>query len=203
MTTSLLAASWRVVARPPLLIPVGFALLLVLGTWPWLEEGNAHRVRVVVAIVLACGLAATADDPATEVAATSPYPRALRSATRLLVGLALVLPVAALSLVLVEREVSATPSLDVSVQVLALLVIGPAIGYAVWAWGDSIQATYVATAGVLCCSFALWVLPDTWSVIQAQPWGPPWEAALIRWSALLLLGTAIVASAWRDPVARR
>lgn len=203
MTNALLTASWRVVARPPLLIPVGFALLLIAATWPWLDDGYAARVRVVVTIVLACGLAASADDPVSEVVAASPYPRALRCAMRLLVGLSLVLPAAALSLLLVEQQVSATPSTEVIVQVLALLIVGPAIGFGMWAWGDVTQAKYAATAGVLCFSFALWALPATWSVIKVQPWGPPWEGMLIRSGALVLLGLAILTAAWREPHARR
>jgi len=33
--------------------------------------------------------------------------------------------------------------------------------------------------------------------------GPPWEAALVRWFALVCLGAAIMANAWRDPLSRR
>lgn len=203
MTRSLLVASWRAVARPPLLIPVGAALLVSLASLPWLGEGSATTVRTSVATLLACGLAASADDPAGEVAAASPYSRPLRCAARLLVGLALALPVAALSLALVEQQVSSTRSLEVSLQMLSLLMIGPAVGFALWAWGDLTQAPYAAAVGVLCVAFAWWAVPGQWGVVMAQPWGPPWEAILIRWSALVLLGLAIVAGAWGEPAARR
>jgi hypothetical protein len=58
-------------------------------------------------------------------------------------------------------------------------------------------------AGVLRASLALWMLPTAWSVIRIQPWGPPWQAALIRWVALGTLAAAVVAGAWRDPFTRR
>lgn len=203
MTGSLFAASWRAVARPPLLVPVGLALVLTLATVPWLDEGSATVIRTGVAVLLACGLVATADDPAAEVAAASPYSRPARCAARLLIGLALAVPVAALSLVVVELEVGSTRSLGVSMQMVSLLAIGPAVGFAAWARGDLVQAPYAATVGVLCCAFALWAVPAPWSVVAAQPWGPPWQAVLIRWSAMLLLGLAIVAGAWREPATRR
>jgi hypothetical protein len=177
--------------------------LLTLATVPFLSAGNAHQVRTGVATLLACALAGTAEDPAGEVAAASPRPRWLRCGTRLLLGLALALPMAILSLALVEQQVGVIPTQGAAVQLLAVLMIGPAIGFAVWAWGDMAQPTYAAMAGVLCFSLALLLLPTGWTVIKVQPWGPPWEAALIRWVALVALSAAIVATAWRDPFTRR
>lgn len=95
------------------------------------------------------------------------------------------------------------PTQGVALQMLALVLVGPAIGFAVWACGDMRQPTYAAMAGVLCVSLAFLLLPTGWAVINVQPWGPPWEAALIRWTALVCLGVATVATAWRDPFTRR
>ena len=203
MSASLLAASWRVVAQPPVLVPIAVAVLLTIATVPYLDSGHADQVRIGVATLLACALAATADDPASEVTAAAPRPRWARCATRLLLGLALVLPAAILSLTLAEQQDAATPTAGVGVQMLAVLLIGPAAGFAVSAWGNIAQPTYAAMVGVVCVSLALWLLPATWSVLQYQPWGPPWEASLIRWSAVVLLGCALVLSAWRDPATLR
>lgn len=201
MTGSLVRASWGVVTRPPVLVPAGAAALVVFATAPFLDGGNAHLVRIGVATMLACALAATADDPACDVAAASPHPRRVRCGTRLLLGLALVVPVAALSLALTEQQVGPIRAGDSAVQMLAFLAVGPAIGFAVWAWGDMAQPTYPAMAGVVCFALSLQLLPTTWSVINVQPSGPPSEAAVFRWFALVCLGAAIMASAWRDPQA--
>lgn len=201
MTGSLFQASWRVVAQPPVLVPTGAAVLLALATTPFVSVGNAHQVRLGVATLLTCALAATAEDPAGEVAAASPYPRRVRCGVRLLLGLALVLPVAILSLTLIEHQVDAIRTPGTAVQMLAVVAVGPAIGFAVWAWVDMAQPSYAAMAGVLCFVLSLLLLPTTWSVIKVQPWGPPWEAAMVRWSAMVCLGAAMVASTWRDPAA--
>jgi hypothetical protein len=202
MSGSLLAASWPVVAQPPVLVPVGVAALLTLTTAPYLDSGHADQVRIGVATVLACALAATAEDPASEVTAAAPRPRWVPCVTRLLLGLALVLPVAILSLALTQHQGPGTPVHGAGVQMLAVLMLGPALGFGVWAWGNAAQPTYAAMVGVVCIALVLWLLPATWSVLQYQPWGPPWEAALIRWSALVLLGCALALSAWRDPADR-
>jgi hypothetical protein len=200
---TLLSASWRAVARPPLLIPVAVAALLALATVPLLDDGYADRVRIGVAMVLACAWAATADDPAHEVAAASPYAPWRRCAARLLIGLVVVVPVGVLVVAVGELQAGATRSTGAALQVLALLVVGPAIGFGLWAWAGLSEPAYIATVGVLCCMLALWFLPNTWTVVDAQPWGPPWEAVVIRWGALLLLGIAALAWAWRDPAERR
>lgn len=203
MSASLVIASWRVVAQPPVLAPVGVALLLAVTSVHYLNSGHADQVRMGVATLLACALAATAEDPATEVTAASPRARWVRCGARLGLGFALAVPIAILSWLLINQESAGSATPGLAVQTVALLLIGPAVGFGVWAWSDAARPTYAAMGGVLCVSLALWLLPATWSVVQVQPWGPPWEAAVIRWSALVLLACAIVASAWRDPLTRR
>lgn len=203
MSASLLTASWRVVAQPPVLVPLGVALLLTLATVPYLDAGYADQVRMGVATLLACALAATAEDPAADVTAASPRARWARCGARLGLGFALAAPVVIVTWLLTDRADTAAMTPALAVQTLALLAIGPAVGFSVWAWSDAARPTYAAMVGVLCLSLALWLLPATWSVTRVQPWGPPWEAAVIRWSALILLAGAVVATAWRDPLTRR
>jgi hypothetical protein len=142
---TLVLASWRAVARPPLLVPAAVGTRIAVATVPFLDDGYADRVRVGVAVVLVCAWTASADDPAREVATAAPVPRRVRCSVRLLVGVAVVLPVAILALVLGEARASGTPSAALSLQVLAILVIGPAIGFGLlllgpavlaWAWRD-------------------------------------------------------------------
>jgi hypothetical protein len=42
-------------------------------------------------------------------------------------------------------------------------------------------------------------LPIGWVLVDAQPWGPPWEATMLRWAAVVLLAAAVLALALRDP----
>ena len=198
MSGPLLWASWRVVGRPPLLICLGVAVVVTIAV-PLIDSGHADQARLGVATLLACALAVTADDPAPEVTAATPHPRWARCGSRLLLGLAMALPIAILALALTELQDPATPTRVAAFQMLAVLLTGPAVGFGVWAWGNASQPTYAALVGVLCLSFALWLVPATWSVVQVQPWGPPLHAVLIRCSALALLACVVVAMAWRDP----
>jgi hypothetical protein len=202
MSRALLAVSWRVVAQGTVLLPAATAAVLTVAAAPLVDGAHAHELRLGVACLLACALAATADDPAAEVAAAAPHPRWARCSARLALGFALAVPVV-LSLAIVERSAPAPPMPGAGLQLLALLLVGPAAGFAVWAWHDAAQPAYAAMVAVLCVSLALWVLPTEWSVVSTQPWGPPWQAALIRWSALAVLGAAVVAAAWRDPYTAR
>ena len=205
MSRLLLRASWQVVARPPVLICVGVAL--TIAAVPLLDGGHADQVRIGVATLLACALAATAEDPASEVTAATPRPRWVRCGSRLLLGLALALPIAVLALVLTGLQDAAMSTRVAGLQMLAMMLTGPAVGFGMWAWSKTSQPTYAALVGVLCVSLVLWVVPATWSVIQFQPWGPPLDAFRIRCAALALLACAIVVAAWRDgagpPSARR
>jgi hypothetical protein len=202
MTTSLVTASWRAVAQPTLLVPIGLAALMTAATVMFLGPEHAERMRLGVAAVLACALAATAEDPADEIAAASPYPRWMRCATRLSIGIALVMPIAVVALLLFDTGNGWHRTGDDAVQMLAMLLAGPAIGFGVLEWGNLAQPAYAALVGVACWSLASWSIPAAWSIVGIQPWGPPQEAVLIRWGALILLAVAIVLDTWRDPLTR-
>lgn len=197
MTTSLVAASWRAVAQPTLLVPTGLAALMTAATMVFLGPEHAERMRIGVAAVLACALAATAEDPADEIAAASPCPRWMRCATRLSIGIALALPLAVVAVTLFDPGNGRTG--EAAVQTLAIMLAGPAIGFGMWKWGNLAQPAYAALVGVACWSLASWSIPAAWSIVGIQPWGPPQEAALIRWSALILLSLAVALATWRDP----
>ena len=198
MSGSLLRASWRVVARPPVLICLGVAALVTIAA-RLVDSGHGDQARIGVATLLACALAATAEDPASEVTAATPHPRWVRCGSRLLLGLAMALPLAILTLVVTQAQDAAMPTRAAGFQMLTVLLTGPAIGFGVWVWGSASQPTYAALVGVLCLSFALWLVPATWSVIQFQPWGPPLDAVLIRCAALTALACVVCVTAWRDP----
>jgi hypothetical protein len=201
MTGSLARASAAAVLRSPAPLLAATAGLLVLVSAQYLQGGPEHQVRLGCATLLACALAATAEEPAAEVAAATPRPAWSRGGSRLLLGLVLVVPVAVLSLG-TTGAVSEGTSVGVpAVQMLALVSTGPAVGFGFMAWGRG-QPAYAATVGVVCLSAALWLLPLDWSVTKVRP-GLPADDLLLRCAALALLGHGVVAAAWRDPASAR
>jgi hypothetical protein len=199
---SLLAASWLAVRRAPLLVPVLAALALVAATVPVQDDGHAIQVLRGVGVLLAAGWLATMDDPAGEVAAGSPYPRAMRSLARMLAGLAVVVPVWLLAAATAQWRLAATPVLGLAVEAAALCAAGVAIGAGLRAWTGQHSPSYLAVIGLLATALSTGMLPRGWTMVQEQIWGPPWQAAQLRWAALLLVAVGVLVLALRDPLHR-
>jgi hypothetical protein len=194
---SLLEGSWLAIRRAPVLAPLGVALLLVVGTVPWLDT---HGVQVLhgVAVLAACALAGATDDPAAEVVAAAPYPRWVRTGARLATATALTMPVVVLAVLLTELRNGQTPLLLLGAELLGFTLVGATIGAVLRARGMAMPA-YPAVVAVLVLAVLVRQLPRTWLLVDVQPWGPPWEAALVRWSAFTLLAVALLSLALRDP----
>ncbi len=62
--------------------------------------------------------------------------------------------------------------------------------------------SHVAVVGALVAAVVSDALPRGWQLNQERIWGPPWEAAHIRWAAVLLAGVAVLALAMREPLWR-
>ena len=201
---SLLAVSWWLVRRPPLLAPAVAALLLT-GVSLLLMEVDYQALRLMrgVALLLACAWVAAMDDPAGEVTAASPYSRTERSLSRLAATGAVVVPTWVVCAAAVERVVPQTPVLGTGVEALALAALGVAVGAGLRAWRDIHMASQLAVLGLLAIALLTNVMPRWYLLVQPQPWGPPWEAAQIRWWALALVAVGVLALALRDPVRSR
>jgi hypothetical protein len=195
-------ASWWVVLRPALLVPTGLAVLLVLGTAWGLDDGFGLRVLRGVGVLLVCALVTTVDDPSAEVAASSPYPRAVRTAVRVLSGAAVVAAAWGACAAFVQWRAPDVPVRGLGVETLALAALGLAMATGLRAWREQQAPAHAALVGVVGAAFLSGSLPRWYALQQSQTWGPPWEAAQIRWAALLLVGAGIVALALRDPLAR-
>lgn len=156
-----------------------------------------------VGLLLACAWVSTMDDPMGEVAAASPYPRCVRALTRAGVGAALLLPVWVSCAALVEAGAETVPVLRLSLMSLTVGFAGMAIAAGLRFWMGYHQPSYIAVPTLVAFVVALDLLPRGWDMLPAQTWGPPWEAAQLRWSALLLLGVGVLALALRDPLAQR
>lgn len=200
MTRSLVAASWFTVRRPGLFAPAVAALVLVGVTVHAMDDGHAVQVLRGVGILLACGWAATLDDPSGEVAGASPYPRAVRSLFRITAGALVVLPVWTVAAVAADLQFDPTPVWGLTLETLAISVGGLAIGAGLRAWAEQLTPSHLAVVGVVVLAVAINALPRGWVMVQTQVWGPPWEAAQLRWLALLLLAAGILTLALRDPV---
>ncbi len=203
MNASLIAASWTVVRRSGLLIPVAAAVLLVGATSHLFDDGYAAQVLRGVGVLLACGWVSTMDDPMGEVAAGSMYPRSVRSLARAVVGLALIVPVWLGVAVLGEWRAGELPLFPLGLEAAGLGLAGVAAAAGLRAWGDRHQPSYLAVPGLVALAVGINSLPRGWAMVPFQTWGPPWEAAQLRWAALALLCAGLLVAALRDPMAGR
>jgi hypothetical protein len=202
MTTAsnLAGASWLAARRTRVLTPVAGVLVLVSATAPWQDT---HSVPVLhgVALLTAAAVAASTDDPVADVVAATPYPRHLRTLGRLLVALAVAVPAYLVAAVVAELRAQQTPLASLTVEALVLGLAAAATGAALRDRGVHAPA-YPAALGVLLLLFVLHWLPRGWVMVDPQPWGPPLEAALVRWTSLALLSAGVLALALRDPATR-
>jgi hypothetical protein len=198
-----LSASWGALRRASLLVPVAGAGLLVLASTPVLDDGYGMTVLRGVGVLLACAWVVSTDDPMGEVLAAAPYPRVVRWGARMLVAMAVVVPTWAGAALVVEQRASFVPVLAVGLEGVGLCAVGLAVGAGLRAWRGHLMPSYLAVVGVVVAAFVSDALPRAWRLNQDQFWGPPWEAAHIRWAAVLLLGVAILALAMRDPLEGR
>lgn len=197
---TVLAGSWWLVRRPGLLVPAGAALVLVLAAVPVLDDGWAMRVLRGVGLLLACAWVSATDDPAGEVVAASPYPRRVRTLARVLAALPPLVLVWAAAAVVVQSRAPETPVLGLGVETLALGLLGLGIGTALRAWHDLHQPAYAASFGVVLLTVVMAGSPRWYALHQTQTWGPPWEAAQLRWWGLVLVAAGLVALALHDPL---
>ena len=199
---AILGASWWLVRRPGLLVPVAAACVLVALTGPVLDDGYGVQVLRGAGVLLACALVSSTDDPAGEVLAASPYPRWLRTTARVLSAALVVVTAWAAQAVLVEWRAPDVPVLGLGLEGLAFGMAGLGIGAGLRAWRDQHAPSYLAAAALLGLALITNVAPRWYALQQGQTWGPPWEAAQIRWAALLLVAAGVVGLALRDPLER-
>lgn len=203
MNASLVTASWMVVRRSGLLIPVAATCALVAATVHLFDDGYAAQVLRGVGVLLACAWVSTLDDPMGEVAAGSAYPRSLRSLVRAAVGLAVIVPLWTGVALLGEWRAGELSLLPLALEAAGLGLAGVAAGAGLRAWGDRHQPSYLVVPAVVALAVGINSLPRAWAMVPFQTWGPPWEAALVRWAALALLCAGLLVAALRDPMSGR
>jgi hypothetical protein len=199
---ALVGAAWLAVGRPPLLVPAAAALVLSLVTGPW-QDFYDTRVLHGVAVLLACALTAATDDPAGEVVAAAPVPRHVRTLSRLLATLVVVVPVALVAVVVARLRSPFVPLEGTVLELVGYAALGVALGTALRAWAGLLRPAYAAVVGMLLLALLTYALPRGWVMVDPQPWGRPYDAALLRWAGLIVLSLGIVGLALRDPAGRR
>lgn len=199
MSGALVGACWLAARRAKVLAPVAGVLGLVGATVPW-QDTHAAVVLHGAAVLTAAAVATGTDEPSADVAGATPYPRHVRTLTRLLVSAAVAAPAYVVGLAVADLR-SGTPLLPLAVEGLVLAFAAAAAGTALQARG-AVNPAYLASLGVLLLIFALRWLPAGWGMVDPQPWGPPLQAALFRWSALALLAAGVLGLGLRDPATR-
>jgi hypothetical protein len=201
MHRELLGASARALHRGAVVGPVLAATVLAVLAVPVLDDGWALHVLRGVGVVLGLAVVVAVDDPAGVVLAASPHSAAKRTLARAVVVLAVALPVWSTAAVL-ARWKAEVPVGAVALETAGWWVLGLAVAAAVWRVSGTLSPSYVAGPALLGLALAADGLPRAWALLAQQTWGPPWEAAHLRWVAVLLAGTAVAAWALRDPLDR-
>ena len=199
---AVLPAAWLGVRHGWLPLPVLAAVALVLSTLPWQDEGKAVPVLHGVAVLLACAMASCLDDPSHDLAAAAPVPLRTRTAGRVLVAGAFVLPVLVAAFAVARWRFAPLPVAGLAAEAAGYLVAGVTVAAALRAWRGTAVPSYPAVTGVLVVALLTWSLPRGWAMVDPQPWGPPYDAALWRWVGLLLVASASLLAATRDPLDR-
>ena len=198
----LLPSAWLAVRRGSVPLPLVAAGLLVLGTLPWQDDGHAAQVMHGVAVLVACAFATSLDDPSGDLAAASPTRRSTWTAARLVATAAVALPVLACALVVARVRYDPLPTVVVLAESVGYLLAGIAVAAGLRAWRGTHLPSYPAVIGVLLVAMLTYALPRAWAMVDPQPWGPPYAAALWRWLGLVLVTVACLLVALRDPLDR-
>lgn len=198
-TPVVLAASARAVDGAGLRLPVAAALVLVAATSA-VTDSYGVQVLGAVGVLLGFALQAAVDDPERSILAAAPYSLASRSLHRVAVATALALPVWLVAAGVARVHTSSIPVASMALQVVVIWGLAVAIGVGVCRASPSPSPSYLATPVLLGLVLIAHVLPRQWQIFDAQPWGPPWIAAQLRWCGLLLVAVGLVTLLLREPM---
>jgi hypothetical protein len=178
------------------------SVVLVVATVPWQGGGFATSVVHLVVLLTALAVAVSFDDPTGDVATAAPVPRSTWTAARTVVTLERVLPVLVVGFLVAWLRFRPLPGWGLVAETTGHLVAALAVVAGLRAWRGTHLPSYPAGGGVLLVALVTRALPGGWAMVDPQPWGPPYEAALWRWLGLVLVALAVLAVAVRDPLDR-
>lgn len=197
---TLVRASWLAVRRPMLVVPLAAALLLLAATLP-VQDRHPALVLHGLAVLLAAACAAGTDDPAGEVVAASPYPLGVRAGLRLGLVAVVAAPVWLVGLRVVQHRGGDLPAGVLTLEMAGLAAVAVSVGAGLRTWTGRLYPSYLAVVGTVVAALSAYSAPERWQLVDVQPWGPPLEAAMVRWAAVLLLAAGVLWAALRDPLA--
>jgi hypothetical protein len=181
-------------------LQLGAALALVGATLAGLDRaGTAGRVLLGVAVLFAATLALAVDEPGAEVLDATATPFAVRVARRLVLLCAVAVPLWLLALAVVALRGADVPVRMLTLQSLALVALGVAVAAALRRWRRMAEPGLVAGPVLVGFLVAAHQLPRSLTLMPLQPEGPPWQAAQLRWAAVLLAALAVLLIALSDP----
>jgi hypothetical protein len=199
----LLPAAWLAVRRSHLALPLGAAGVLVVGTLPWQDDGHATSVVHGVVVLVALALALSFDDPTGDVATATPVRRRDWTAARLAAAAGATVPVLVTGILVARLRFPPLPMAGLLAEAAGYLLAAVTAAAGLRAWRGAHSPSYLAVVGVLVVALLTYALPRGWAMVDPQPWGPPYAAALWRWLGFVLVGGAVLAVALRDPLDRR
>jgi hypothetical protein len=199
--TDRIACSWRALPRSAVLGGCSVAALLPVVAWPSLDTGSGLLVLRGTAVLLAVAVTFAVDDPAADVLAASPTP--LRQ--RVMVRVALAVAVAGAAWTAAAAVVAArdhVPVAGLTLEVLALAMVGIAVALALQTWGGATDPGILTAPVVAGAVLAANLLPSRWALLVAGPGGPEWEQAHRRWAAVLVVAVVAARLATADRASR-
>jgi hypothetical protein len=180
------------------------AVVLLSATAKGLDEaGTASQVLLGVAVLLAAMLALAVDEPAAELLDATPTPLSRRVARRLAVLAGAVVPLWLVGLGAVALRGADVSTGMLTLQLAALVALGLALPAALRRWRRVAEPGVLAGPALIGFLLAADLLPRALRLMPQQTWGPPWEVAHLRWSALLLAGASVLLVALSDPATAR
>lgn len=201
---ALLESSARALPRRAVSLHVAAALALLATTASALDdEGTAVLVLRGVALLLAAALALAVDEPSAVLLDATPTSLARRLAARLGVLGLLLLAVWGLALALATARGSEVPMAALTLELGGLATLGLATAAVLRRWWQVFEPAVVIGPVLFAVLVVVYHLPRRFGLIEGQLWGPPWEAAHLRWTAVLVASLSLLILGLADPATAR
>jgi hypothetical protein len=198
----LLAASARAVRGHGTRLPV-IAALVFLCLIPAIAQPYVPLALPAVTVVLAFALQVAIDDPARSILAATPYSPARRSLNRVAAVAVIVVPIWLIVAAVVQLRVGTPPAWSSGLQAVSIWTTGLAVAVGASRTSASTTPSYRASPFLVGMVLVAHALPPSWQMFDAQPWGPPWTAAQLRWLATLMIAVGLLTVSLSDPMSRR
>lgn len=156
-----------------------------------------------VAVLLAMALALGVDEPSALLLDATPTGLAQRLAGRLALLAAALAPFWVLALATVAAQGADVPVAALTLELAALSALALAVGLTLRRWWQLAEPAALVAPVLFGALLAAYRLPRRLALLEVQLWGPPWVAAHLRWTALLVAALSLLLVAAQDPATAR